>query len=162
MFMAFVQSSRLALGVYLLVFLACESHDLMFNLYNWYFKSPCLQILGPAHGGDSAMPLRERSEFQQSSTNRDRPSTRPMRTLLLSNLLDVDEETICFWVRCLLDVWPHSVQIFSDDEKAIVKISDDCQIGNTFSCRLATDQSVGITVQFLSPTTVPRIFENLK
>ncbi|XP_067933227.1 uncharacterized protein [Watersipora subatra] len=45
------------------------------------------------------------------------------RTLVIRNLLDVDEEIIYFWVKSLLNVWPKSIQLSSDGESAIVKFS---------------------------------------
>ena len=60
-------------------------------------------------------------------------SSQSLKTLLVSNLLDVDEQTIYFWIKSLLNVWPHSIQISVDEENAIVKIPADCHIGKSKS-----------------------------
>ena len=43
-------------------------------------------------------------------------------TLLVYNLLDVDEETLYYWVKSVTGVWPTSIHLSESEEKAIVKI----------------------------------------
>ena len=43
-------------------------------------------------------------------------------TLLVYNLLDVDEETLYYWVKSVTGVWPASIHLSESEEKAIVKI----------------------------------------
>ena len=51
------------------------------------------------------------------------------KTLLVANLLDVDEQTIYFWIKSIVDVWPKSIQLSADEEHAIVKLPADSEIG---------------------------------
>ncbi|KAF6036950.1 hypothetical protein EB796_004734 [Bugula neritina] len=44
------------------------------------------------------------------------------KTLLLDRLLDVDHETLCFWVKSLTGCWPRSIQLSADGEKAVVRV----------------------------------------
>ena len=39
--------------------------------------------------------------------------------------MDFDEETLYFWIKTVLGVWPSSIQKSSDEEKAIIKLSGD-------------------------------------
>lgn len=43
-------------------------------------------------------------------------------TIVISNLLDVDEQTLAFWVKTAVGIWPTSIQLSEDGERAIVKI----------------------------------------
>ena len=47
----------------------------------------------------------------------------------MANLLDVDEQTIYFWIKSIVDVWPKSIQLSADEEHAIVKLPADSEIG---------------------------------
>ena len=64
------------------------------------------------------------SEYQSGRRN-----PRLLKTLILSNFVDIDEETICFWIKTAFNVWPYSVQICADEQEAIVKIPESCELG---------------------------------
>ena len=63
-----------------------------------------------------ATPRRQQSvPVQRSQTQK----------LLVSNIMDFDEETLYFWIKTVLGVWPSSIQKSGDEEKAIIKLSGD-------------------------------------
>ena len=49
-------------------------------------------------------------------------STEGEDTLQIYKLLDVDEDTLFFWVKAMTGVWPLSVHLSEDEERAVVKI----------------------------------------
>ena len=53
-----------------------------------------------------------------------------MRTLLVNNLLDFNEQTLYYWIWTALGVPPLSIQISADEGQAIVQIPDRCDKGN--------------------------------
>ena len=42
--------------------------------------------------------------------------------MLLSNVQDVDHEAIYFWTKAAFDVWPRTIQLATEREKAVVQI----------------------------------------
>ena len=51
------------------------------------------------------------------------PEKQQTDTFLVSNLLDVDEDTLSYWVKSITGLWPVSIHMSDNQEKAIVKLS---------------------------------------
>ena len=51
------------------------------------------------------------------------PEKQQTDTFLVSNLLDVDEDTLSYWVKSITGSWPVSIHMSDNQEKAIVKLS---------------------------------------
>lgn len=52
----------------------------------------------------------------------------PEKVVIISNLLDADEELLAFWVKTAFSVWPLSVQFSPGGDKAIVKMPGETDL----------------------------------
>ena len=51
------------------------------------------------------------------------------RTLLVSQITGIDEQTLYFWLKSVFNVWAISIQMSVSGDSAIVKIPADCELG---------------------------------
>ena len=78
-----------------------------------------------SHGMDQSTTLSTSlSSLELGETMRSTITPHSKRTeqLLVYNLLDVDEETLYFWVKAITGLWPVSIHLSETAEKAVVKV----------------------------------------
>ncbi|XP_067934852.1 protein mono-ADP-ribosyltransferase PARP14-like isoform X2 [Watersipora subatra] len=113
---------------------------------------------GAEPDGMSKSPLANQStnllaEVQQEDDLDQLTST----NLFVSNLVDVDHQTIYFWVKSLLGVWPLSVQLSIDEEKAMVRIPGRCSIERSMLQEMADNPHFHLRGERLSIGKLPPV-----